>query len=167
VGPPTFLTDFLATPSTGAFEIFNFQPTPQFSGQNLFEPRGTTGNTLTIDFHSPIDSVSFAFATNGLGQIDVTTPFGTQMQPSLNIGGTFPGGMFTFSSASPFSTVQLTAFATGGAPVEFAIDNLTVTPAAGSTTTSVPEPSSLALLGTGAVVLAVGGWYRRRKPCEI
>ena len=150
VGPATFQADFLSSPTSNAFQIISFQPHSLFSGMTLFEPNGVTGNTLTINFNTPIDAVSLVFSTNGAGRIDLVTPEGSVSQNSTNLGGTFPGGTVAFTSPTPFTTLQLSAFNTGGTPLEFAIDNLTLTPAA----TAVPEPPSAMML---IVVFGLGG----------
>jgi hypothetical protein len=155
-GPASFLATFTSAPNAGAFSIINFQPTPQFSGLSLFEPLGSAGNTLTVSFNAPITDVSLNFATNGAGSITLTTPVGSATQASANIGGTFPGGLLSFSSATPFTTLALTAATPGNAPVEFAIDNLTVNAAP----TAVPEPATFAVFG----VLAVSALGLRRRP---
>src|SRR5262249_30656824 len=157
VGDPTFLANFTSAPTASGFGINGGGQNPLMVGQVLLEPSVVpTADTLTITFNQPVDSVQFAFAINqpAAGNprgITLQSPGGNQTTPAGNVGGTFQGGNFSFTSPTPFTTFSLLANTSTGARVEFAIDNLTLNttgPAA------VPEPSSCALLLIG---VGVGG----------
>jgi hypothetical protein len=163
VGDPTFRTDFTTAPNTTGFDVAPFQPNPLFSGNSLFDPLGGLINTLTLTFNTPVNSVQFVFGMNLLpngppGFITLTSPAGSQTQAAGNVGGIFQGGTFSFSSSTPFTTLQLEAFDSAGGRVEFAIDNLTLNTVPEAV---IPEPASLTLLALGAVGLA--GAARRRR----
>lgn len=162
-GSPTFLASFTSSPFAGGFRIDFFQPNPLFTGNLLYDPSVFPVDTLTISFNTPVESVQFAFAINefpsgppgGPGQITLTSPVGSQTQTAGNVGGPFLGGTFSFSSPTPFTTLQLRGFSSFGQRVAFAIDNLTLT------TQVIPEPTTLVLLGTG--LAGVGAAARKRR----
>ena len=145
IGSASFQASFVSA-VPGSFEITPFAANVLFSGQCLVSP--TTPNLLTITFNMPVTQVQFVWAQEFPGRIDFTSSAGNQSQNSAVVGGTFQGGSFTFSSATSFTSFSLAAFNVAGAPVNFAIDNLTLT-----TVTGVPEPTALILLGTGLAAL--------------
>jgi hypothetical protein len=144
IGSPAFQASFVSA-LAGGYSILNFQPNPLFSGQTLVSP--TTPSILTISFNMPVNQVQFVWAQEFPGRIDFTSSAGNQSQNSAPVGGLFQGGTFSFSSATSFTSFSLAAFGVTGAPVNLAIDNLTLT-------SNVPEPTTLVLLGTGLVGLA-------------
>ncbi len=165
IGSPTFLTSFTSSPSAGGFEISSFLPNPLFTGNSLVEPFGPPFDTLTISFNMPVESVQFVFAINqppagAPGRVTLTSPVGSQNQNAGNVGGAFQGGTFSFSGPTPFTTLQLAAFTSTGARVEFAIDNLTVTFTPQQT--PIPEPTTILLLGTGLAGVAAKVRKRRK-----
>lgn len=144
-GPSSFLASFTSAPAATGFLVAPFQANGLFSGNSLFEPLGSLGNTLTVTVNQAIFSISLVFATNGPGTLNFGSPVGSTSVTSTSQGGGngFPGGTLTFSSATPFLTFGLNA----GASPEFAIDNLSLDLAP----TAVPEPSTLILCGVGLV----------------
>jgi hypothetical protein len=147
IGPASFQASFTSTPNANSFSVFNFQPNQLFSGNSLANLAGFTGQTLTITLNMPVTSVSLSF-----GIIEPGTLFFNSLSGSSSMAATpqtgFPGGIFTFSSATPFNLFTLTA----DGP-EFAIGNLLMNTANG---TSVPELSSTFLLLTLAALPVLG-----------
>lgn len=156
-GPSTVLASFTSAPNPFAFQVAPFLANGLFSGNSLVEPLGVTGNTLSIALNQPAIAVALVFATNGPGSLQLTSPVGgTTVTSTPQSGGAgFPGGTLSFSSATPFSTFSLAALPpAGGRLPEFAIDNLTLTP--------IPEPSTLVMGVTGALIGLGYTWRRRR-----
>jgi len=151
VGSASFQASFVSA-AAGSYTIATFAANPLFSGQSLVSP--TIPNVLTISFNMPVNQVQFAWAQEFPGLIQFSSAAGNQNQNSANVGGPFEGGTFSFSSATPFTSFTLAAFNAAGAPVNLAIDNLTLT------TNPVPEPATLLLFGTGLAALAK---FRKRK----
>jgi len=145
IGNPSFLASFVSA-QAGTFTIAPLALNPLFSGQGLFSP--TTPNLLTISFNMPVTMVQFVWAQQFPGLIQLTSAVGNRSQNSANVGGAFEGGTFVFSSATPFTSFTLGAFRVSGDPTNLAIDNLILT-----TPSSVPEPATLILLGTGLAAL--------------
>ena len=148
-----FLASFTAAPTANACQVNSFQPNPLIVAQSLFNV-AFPADTLTITFNQPVGSLSFNFATDtnqGTGRIQLTSTSGNVSQNSANVGGTYPGGTFNFSPATPFTSISLKGFAdagtTNGVPID--IDNLTLN--------VVPEPASL-----GVMVIGVAALRRRR-----
>ena len=150
IGPSSFLTTFTASPTTNGFVIANFQPNPLLSGLILYDPTAPV-DTLSIGFNQPVYGVALDFAVNQPGVFQLSSSAGSASLDSANVGGEFEGGHFTFSSATSFNSLNLTALNAAGAPTLIALDNLAVT---------VPEPATIALFGIG---LAGLGFSRRRK----
>jgi hypothetical protein len=157
VGSAAFQTTFTASPAAATFEITTFIPNVLFNGQSLFDGLGAPTDPLTLTFNTPVDQIQFDFATNGPGTLELLSPVGSTSQVSVVVGGTFPGGTLVFSSPTPFTTVQLQARTPGGAPLEFAVDDLQLQFAGAA---AVPEPATALLAGVGLAGLLTG--LRRR-----
>jgi PEP-CTERM motif len=153
IGGGTFLTSFTDASDPDGYEIAPFQPNPLVTGLSLVAP--TTTTPLSLTFNTVVTQLSVNFGMNGpqgpFGFLRLITPSGSVDQAGSNVGGVFPGGTLTFSSASPFTTATLQAFLSGGAlATQLDIDNLILT-----TPTAVPEPATLTLVGLGVSALAV------------
>lgn len=142
-GSSTFLATF-ASDSPNTFRIANIELNPLFSGQSLLNPAAPS--VLTISFNIPVTQVEFVFGLELPGFLTFTSPSGSLSQDGADVGGLFPGGVFVFSSSTPFTMFQLASFDLTGAPSRFAIDNLTMN--------EVPEPATIVIFGAGLVGLA-------------
>jgi hypothetical protein len=155
-------------------------PAP-FSGNALFNNVTSPNNNvpLTATFSKGVNGVSMDFAildmtgaantvtlqafSGGLNGKLVGTVTATGIQEQVEsspnkskvtqpfIGLSFPQGILSFSSSTPFDAIELTA----GPGVSFAIDNLLVT---------VPEPAGLTLAGLALAAWRVRAWKRRAFP---
>jgi hypothetical protein len=145
-GLPALRATFRSSPTAGAYVIGAALVNPSFSGQCLYQPGPYTGNTLTITLSLPVNSLHLDFAQHGPGHFDFTSATGTASTLTAT-----QSGSLDFQSATAFTQFSLAAVAGDNSLMPFAIDNLSMT---------VPEPSSVALVGLGAAAL---GLVRRRK----
>ena len=145
IGPASFQASFTSAPNANSFSVLNFQPNQLFSGNSLVNPTGSTDQTLTVTLNMPVTSVSFSFAIISPGTVFFNSLSGSSSMAATPQTG-FPGGIFTFSSATSFSLFTLT-----NDGHEFAIDNLVM-----NTANGVPELSSTFLLLTLAVLPVLG-----------
>ncbi len=147
--PVTF--DFI-TPSLSLTETCN-TPTSLVPCLSFFTP--TNGGLFSITFTGPNGNI-FMFELNALGC------FGSGSASAATCGGFTDGTPPTLNTGGPF-TIDNTGFSflgeftPGGAPVGGDDISGTVT---ATSSTAVPEPSSLLLLGSG--FLALGGFARKR-----
>jgi PEP-CTERM motif len=153
VNPGTFLASFTDSTTPNGFQITNLAEAAIITGQALFSP--FVVDPLNLAFNTPISTLIVNFAidvANGspAGALRLVTPSGSIVQAGSNVGGQFQGGTLTFSAGVPFTTATLQALTSAGAPTQFEIDNLQLDTSAVST---VPEPATLMMLGTGLVVL--------------
>ena len=153
-GPANFTTSFTDTVDANGYVISNAHQNNLMVGQALLEPTATSA--LTLSFNMPVTQLSVDFAINTSfafpGSLRLITPSGTVTQTGSNVGGLFPGGTLTFATGTAFTTATLQGVVPGGA-TQIEIDNLNLT--------SVPEPSTIGLLGFGTAVLV--GWQRKRR----
>jgi hypothetical protein len=116
------------------------------------------GDLVILTFPQPILAFGVSFSTNN------TTP--ASYTVNTNLGGVIPSGFDPFPGAStgqfagfitdtPVTSVTITSnpLSSDG----FTLDNVTSATPAG-----IPEPGSLALLGTGTLALLGYGWARRK-----
>lgn len=136
IGSPSFLASFNSSPAGNGFSIGN---NPNlFNGLSLMDPGSPAApDVLTITLNSPINGVQLDFALFQSGRLDLNSAVGgvsALTGPGLQVG------VLTFTSGIPFTQFTLAGFSAPNTPVLLAIDNLVLT---------VPEPSTLALIGTG------------------
>ena len=138
---------------------FMVQPSPfsTLAGRVLMESDPGPG-PLTITFSAPLNGITLGFGLNslfGTASLTLQALMGATMVGSANApgvvppGNLFPEGSITFSGAT-FNSVLLSSTAP-----DFAIDNIVARQAS-----VVPEPATVWLLGSGALVLV--GVARRR-----
>jgi hypothetical protein len=128
-------------------------------------PAGQDGLALDIVFSSELSAIEFNFAT-----ADFNTPSPltlTAFQNSQIIGSSTSTGMFLNGFAFPegeivFDGTAFNKLVISSTAPDFAVDNITVANSAVSTS-SVPEPDPLALIGLGSGLLILGSLRRRSR----
>ena len=133
-------------------------PTNDISPPNIVSIRDDTG-VLRLALPSFVDTFGYGYAILNSGAVANATTInlfsGATNVGSLSYSGvsdpTFTGGFAGIQSTIPFNIVQIT-FNSVVAPA-FALDNI-------RTATTVPEPSTMLLVGTGIVCFGFT-FYRR------
>jgi hypothetical protein len=150
--------------STSIYD-FNIDSGGGFTGgflDSLYSPSRDTGRELTVTFDGPV--AAFGFDTNNL--------MGATFAITINFAG---GGTFSDTISVPFSaTPSFFGFQSSSQDIlslklrsdysrgfGFALDNFTFTEPGDPGPSAIPEPSSMALLGTG--LLGLIAIYRRRQ----
>jgi hypothetical protein len=146
VGPSSFQASFTSSPSDAAFSIVTILVNPSFSGQLLMDvsPPGSS-DTLTVTLNSPIHTVQLDFALFMPGYLELDSSAGTAYAST----GDSQAGNLSFQSETGFTEFSLTGFDASNQATMLAIDNLRLTP------TTVPEPSTWAMLGLGVAALVI------------
>jgi hypothetical protein len=140
---------FSSTPAGGFTITTSFWVSP-ISGHVLYDPgpSGASSIPLDVTFSSPLTSVTLDFATDGASPFTLNTYSGgiggtfigsSTVTGVVPVGGSFPQGVISFSSVTPFDSI---IFSASSAPY-FAVDNIDVQ----------PVPSALAGLGGLSVLL--------------
>ena len=128
-------------------EIFSTDTTGVYATTNL--SAGAYTNPIVISFSAPVSGFSLVLTNNIADTFTVTDNLGDTISAALGTNASH-----TFSlNGSGITSVRASE---AGNSFNFAIDNVTFSPVAAAT----PEPSTFALLGTGALGLL--GFARRR-----
>ncbi|MDF1501439.1 PEP-CTERM sorting domain-containing protein [Roseisolibacter sp. H3M3-2] len=154
---------------TGRVATGNSSGAAPVSGSRYYLVTTGSGSEFTITFTDPI--AAFGFYGRDLGDsgsnlllrltrvsgsiIDVQVPYDYRTDPLASGNLLFFG---LIDAANPFTSVQ---FRSTGSGDVFGFDDMTIG-TAGQVTSTVPEPSTYALLGTGLAVLGAVGRRRRR-----
>jgi hypothetical protein len=143
---------------------YTFGPNNIYSsalGTSILQETGSFGFALDITFSAPQNAISFAFATgdifglNGGDKVTVTANDGTTITVGAGVPNSFlyPEGKVTLNDRGSFTSVVITASDAVG-PQSLAIGNLT---------SSVPEPSTWAMLILGFCGLGFMAYRRKSK----
>jgi hypothetical protein len=128
-------------------------------------PGANNSGVLTMTFPSFVDLFGYGYALQGTGTIPNGTTLslfdGATSVGSLSFTATpdlfFPGGFAGIRSTLPFNRVEATFNSVSAA--SFALDNIRRGPAVAA----VPEPTTIALFGTGLLSMMIRVRARRKR----
>ncbi len=157
---PLSITNGGVTAAFASAAGFSVQPTffGGLTGRVLRDDDAAT-SPLTITFSTLLSSVSLNFGLNivpAAGNFTLVARHGATLVGTVTVAGApppgflFPEGVVSFTGAT-FDTIVLSSTAR-----DFAVDNIVVQPS-----TAIPEPGTVALFGTG-LLLVSGAAARRR-----
>ncbi len=160
---PLSITNGGVTAAFASAASFSVQPSffSGLTGRILRDDDAATG-PLTITFSTLLSSVSLNFGLNAVpatGNVTLLARSGATLVGSVTVAGAppagflFPEGVIAFTGAE-FDTIVLSSTAR-----DFAVDNIVVQPS-----TAIPEPGTVALFGTGLLLVAGAAARRRRAP---
>jgi hypothetical protein len=131
------------------------QPSPfsTLAGRVLMESDPTAG-PLTITFSAPLTGISLRFGLNSPfapGSLMLQALNGVTMVGSVSAPGTVPSGFLFPEGSISFAGAAFNSVVLSSTAPDFAIDNINAS--------VVPEPATVWLVGSGALLVAA----RRRR----
>ena len=160
---PLSITNGGVTAAFASAAGFSVQPSffGGLTGRVLRDDDAATA-PLTVTFSTLLSSVSLNFGLNAVpatGSLTLLARNGATLVGSVTVAGAppagfvFPEGVISFTGAG-FDTIVLSSTAR-----DFAVDNIVVQPS-----TAIPEPGTVALFGTGLLLVSGAAARRRRAP---
>lgn len=158
-------SDNIKTYQSGAYGYFSpaggtqsFGPSDGNSGGEVVQNYGDLGGDTDIGDFSVTISPDGTISVTYMGQTVTDTYGDVKARPDINDGSTTPYAADEFANGA-YLALDFASDGNGTGPQTVSYD-LNVT---GNGTTDVPEPSELGLLGLGALMIAGGLFFRRRK----
>jgi hypothetical protein len=129
---------------------------------NVLRDFDAVRSPLTITFSAPLTGISLRFATNDLlGTTGLTLQArdGAALVGSVRVPGVVPDGWLYPEGVIGFAGPTFTSVVLSSTAPDFAVDQIVVAQVG-----VVPEPGTVALVGTGVVLVAGTAARRRRTP---